>query len=517
MTTRFLLAVPVCVMTLGCQREATAPPAAAKAEAVTPADTSAALVTPVAAPALCPHGVPAEVCTKCDPDLEDVFKEKGDWCGEHGVPESHCKQCNPALDLSKPAAAKELYCGEHGVPEAMCTKCKPQLVAKYIASGDYCREHGLPESVCPFCHPEVARAAGVEPPVFPPPGLTVRLARPEIAERAGLTTAVATEDSFADPIEVVGQIDFDQNRLARLSVAAEAVVSEVKADVGDPVRVGQPLVLLTSAKVGEAQARRAATATRLENARAALAREEALLARSISSRRDVEDARSAVASAEQEHQSASAELRAAGASGTGTGGVYSVRSPIRGVVVARHAAAGQAASPGQILIEVADLATLWAVLDVPEEHAGRVRPGQKVLLRFDRGSHPDVTGQISRVAAAVDKHTRTVRVRVEVPNPTMSLRAGLFVRARIDVGDTRQSLFVPQEAIQRVEGHDIVFVRTGSGIYKPRAVEVRPASRGRAAVLRGLDRGADVVVAGAFLLKTEMLKDSIGAGCADDH
>ncbi len=478
---------------------------------------AAAMASTDGAPALCTHGVPADVCTQCDPDLIEVFKEKGDWCEKHAVPESHCFQCDPKLDFSKRAAVpKELYCAEHGVPEAKCTKCKPQLVAKYIEAGDYCREHGLPESVCPYCHPEIARAAGVEPPAFPPPGLTVRLATPELAGKAGITTELALLEPFADGIEVVGQLEFDSNRLARLSARGEALVSEVKVDLGDVVRKGQPLVVLASAAVGESRAKLAATETRLQNARAALAREESLLTRGISSKRDVEDARAALAAAEQESASALAGLKAAGAS-DGAGGSYSLRSPIGGVVVARQASAGQSASAGDILVEVADISVLWAMLDVPEEHAARVRPGQRVLLRFDRGAHGDVSARVTRVAASVDKHTRAVRVRVEVPNPDQSLRAGLFLRARIEVGGERQTLFVPRDAVQQMEGHTLVFVRTGAGVYVPRAVDVRPASGARFAVLEGLERGAEVVVAGAFLLKTEILKDSIGAGCADDH
>jgi cobalt-zinc-cadmium efflux system membrane fusion protein len=201
----------------------------------------------------------------------------------------------------------------------------------------------------------------------------------------------------------------------------------------------------------------------------------------------------------------------------GAGGSYSLRSPIDGVVVSRQASPGQSAAEGDVLVEVADLSTLWAMLDVPEEHAARVRPGQRVVLRFDRNAHSDVAARVTRIAASVDKHTRTVRARVDVPNPDRSLRAGLFLRARIDTGGQRQTLVLPRDAVQRVEGQDLVFVRTGDGVYEPKAVDVLPATDRRVAVLKGLDRGSEVVVAGAFLLKTEILKDSIGAGCADDH
>jgi cobalt-zinc-cadmium efflux system membrane fusion protein len=275
-----------------------------------PAEVVSARVAQTTGQALCAHGVPAELCTKCNPDLIEVFKAQGDWCAGHGLPESQCKQCNPGLDFTKPAAAtpSATFCKEHGVPEAMCTKCKPSLVAKFIEAGDYCREHGLPESVCPICHPEVAKAAGMAAPTFPPEGTEVRLVRPELAEKAGIATQRAEIRPYADAIEVVGQIEFNENRLAQLSSRGDALVDEVKVDVGDEVRAKQPLVVLTSANVGDAQGRRSAAQIRLDMARAALTREESLLQRGISAKREVDEARANLATAEGELAGASAGL-----------------------------------------------------------------------------------------------------------------------------------------------------------------------------------------------------------------
>ena len=174
-----LLSVTLCCVALvtsaGCKREAKKPDPAETSSKREPEKREDA-----AALNLCEHRVPAELCTQCNPELADVFKEKGDWCQSHGVPESHCYKCNPMLTFSgAPGASAEAWCGEHGVPEAMCTRCKPQLIAKFIEAGDYCREHGLPESVCPLCRPERVKAAGRELPVFPKPGTKVRLASPE--------------------------------------------------------------------------------------------------------------------------------------------------------------------------------------------------------------------------------------------------------------------------------------------------------------------------------------------------
>ncbi len=470
-------------------------------------------------PKLCQHGVPAELCTRCNPELAEVFKAKGDWCNEHGVPESQCLKCNPNLTFAAKAAQgvpAEPWCNEHGVPEARCTKCKPELIAKFIEAGDFCREHGFPESVCPICHPERVKAAGHALPVYPPPGTIVKLPSPDKARLAGIETTVVAPRPFAPGIDVVGQIQFNQNRYAKLSARGEALVLEVKVDIGDEVKKGQPLVVLASSGVGEQQAKLAAAKARLDAAQATLGREQALLESGISSRKSVEAARTEVAAAQAELDAARASLGAAGAGTSGEGGRYVVAAPFDGTVVAREAVAGRSMSAESPLVEVADLSSMWAILDVPEDVAASVRPGQKVTLRLD-GLRGEVReGTISRMGASVDASTRTVRARVDLPNKGGSLRAGLFVRARIEVTGTRSGLLVPRDAIQRAEGRPLVFLKTGAAEFKPIAVELGAQVGNEVEVLAGVPAGAEVATTGAFLLKTEILKDSMGAGCTDD-
>jgi membrane fusion protein, heavy metal efflux system len=413
------------------------------------------------------------------------------------------------------AANAEPWCSEHAVPEAMCTKCRPQLIARFIQAGDYCREHGYPESVCPYCHPEKVKAAGHELPTFPAPGTKVRLASAELEQEAGIATTVVSERAFAATIEAVGQLEFDQNRLARLSARGEATVIEVKVDVGEDVRRGQPLVVLASGAVGGSQSRLAAAEARAQAARAALEREESLAKDGISSRKDVEQAHTELAAAAAERDAARAELRAAGAGDAGGGGRYALVAPFDGTVVARTAVAGRAASPEDALVEVADVRTLWAALEVPEDQAGAVRAGHRVSVRVD-GAGEVREARVTRVAASVDPRTRTVRVRVDLPNGDRSLRAGSFVRGRIEVASPRKALLVPRDAVQRAQEHDLVFVRTAPGQFDPVEVKLGARAGTDVEVVRGLAPGAQVVTTGAFVLKTEILKDSIGAGCADD-
>ncbi|HEY0715105.1 MAG TPA: efflux RND transporter periplasmic adaptor subunit [Polyangia bacterium] len=487
------------------------PPTAPAAPAKSPSQPPSAEVVQ-----LCAHRVPADLCTQCSPELAEVFKEKGDWCAEHGVPESHCFKCNPKLDFTKPApVVASDWCGEHGVPESMCTKCKPELVAKYVEKGDFCREHGFPESVCPICHPEKVRAAGHEPPVFPKPGTKVKLASADTEREIGIESEKVEKRPFANSLEVVGQLQFNENRLARLSARGEGVVVEVKVDIGDDVKRGQTLVLLASGSIGQEQSRIAGTKGRVEAAKAALERERGLLSSGISSRREVEQAQAELTEAQAQLAGGQASLRAAGA-GEGGVGRYTLAAPFPGTVVSRHAVAGQSVAPGHTILEVADLGIMWALLDVPEDKASLVQPGQKVRLTSDAGG-AQLEGIVSRMSAVVDPQTRTVRARVDLPNAKRTLRAGTFVRATIELAAaTGGALLIPRESVQFAEGQQLVFVRTSAGQYDPRPITLGARAGKYVEVARGLSAGEEIVTTGAFLLKTEILKDSIGAGCVDD-
>jgi cobalt-zinc-cadmium efflux system membrane fusion protein len=265
--------------------------------------------------------------------------------------------------------------------------------------------------------------------------------------------------------------------------------------------------------VGSQRAEVAAAQARVDAARAALEREERLVARGVSPRKNLEEARRELLAADAERDAAGAALAAAGAS-SGRGGRHVLKAPFAGTVTARSAVAGRIAAPDEVLVEIADLSRVWAQLDVPESEARSVRAGQRVVLTLDAVRGETLDGRITRVESSVDAATRTVRARVELPNPGHALKAGMLLRAVIEVAPPRAAVLVPARALQRAEGQDLVFVRESERTFRPVAVEVGER-HGAAVAVSGVPAGADVVLEGAFLLKTEILKDSIGAGCCD--
>jgi cobalt-zinc-cadmium efflux system membrane fusion protein len=127
----------------------------------------------------------------------------------------------------------------------------------------------------------------------------------------------------------------------------------------------------------------------------------------------------------------------------------------------------------------------------------------------------DVEGRITWISAEVDPRTRTVSARAELPNPDGRLRANQFVRATVRVAGFDGAVEVPRDALQRLGTDTVVFVRTGEGEYEPRLVSVSRTAGDVVHVNGEIDAGEPVVVEGAYLLKTELSRDAIGAGCCE--
>jgi cobalt-zinc-cadmium efflux system membrane fusion protein len=278
------------------------------------------------------------------------------------------------------------------------------------------------------------------------------------------------------------------------------------------------LVVLASSTVGAEQAQLGGARARIKTAERALERERRLAARGISARRSVEEAEQELAAARAEAGAAAAALGVAG-SVMSEAGRYALTAPFKGSVVARAVAPGKTVAAGETLIEVADIGVIWAELDIPEAQAGDVRRGQPVRITLEGTAAPRgeaLVGTIARVGARVQPNTRTVSARIELPNPGGRLKAGTFIRAVVTIGEPHEGLVVPRESIQRTQGAALVFVKKSDTVYRPVPVEVGSAVGDAVEVVSvDLAPGAEVVTTGAFLLKTEILKESIGAGCCE--
>ena len=189
---------------------------------------------------------------------------------------------------------------------------------------------------------------------------------------------------------------------------------------------------------------------------------------------------------------------------------YALRTLIGGVVVEKHAVLGEAVGRGAPAFVVADLSQVWVDLAVHQHDFARLAVGQEVYLAHCH-DHEGPAGVIGYVAPTVDPHTRTGTARVVLPNPDGHWRPGTFLSAEVVVGRHAAAVVVPRAAVQTVHGHDAVFVDTGAG-FALRPVTLGPADREHVAIAGGLAAGEAVVVAGAFILKSELEKAGFGHG-----
>jgi cobalt-zinc-cadmium efflux system membrane fusion protein len=198
-----------------------------------------------------------------------------------------------------------------------------------------------------------------------------------------------------------------------------------------------------------------------------------------------------------------------------TRSTLAVVSPIAGVVVRRHAVQGESVQATANLFAVADTALMWLWIDVYEDDIDRVKMGQEVVFTASGKAFPS-KGRVTWLGTEVDETTRTTRVRAELANPDGRLRANLFGQAQIRIGDEHRVVVVPKQAVQRKDMIDLVFLPDGEARYRPQRVVTRPSDRPEVLeVAWGLEPGQRVVTKGAFWLKTEIMKGSIGAGCCE--
>jgi cobalt-zinc-cadmium efflux system membrane fusion protein len=257
-----------------------------------------------------------------------------------------------------------------------------------------------------------------------------------------------------------------------------------------------------------------AAATRLEVATAAHQRTKTLNESGIAPDKDLLEARQALDEARSELASARAALGMVGAGEAGAGG-YIVRAPLAGTVIRRGATIGHLVDTSDVLFEIVDTRAMWVEIDVPEDRLNEVASGQAVTILLDASPGREWKGRIDYLAPEVDPRTRTARARARLDNADGSLRANLYGRALVELGEARPTVMVPKEAVQRAGGASLVFVRLADDVFEARRVKIGLSEGNLVELSTGVKSGEPVATRGSFLLKTETLKGAIGAGCCD--
>lgn len=337
----------------------------------------------------------------------------------------------------------------------------------------------------------------------------------EEAARAGIKTEAIQAQKLSTTISVTASIQADQDRIARVAPRTEARITSAPAKLGDRVRQGQVLASLDSVDVGEAYANLVQARSELRIAEADLQRAESLVKDEIIPRKDFLKAQSDREKASASVRAASDKLRMLGGNpSAGERGVsgFSVVAPFSGVVIEKKATIGDLATPSEPLFTVADLSRVWILADLPETALAHVRLGAQARVTVPSYPAETFSGRVSHIGAALNKDTRTVAARIEVPNADGRLKPDMFATAVIEIGsDNREVISLPDPAIVILQGQPSIFVFE-QGAYVARAVQPGERSGGRTVVTAGIKPGDQVVTAGAYELKARKQKSQLGHG-----
>lgn len=360
---------------------------------------------------------------------------------------------------------------------------------------------------------------------------------PQQLDAAGVTLGDVALRRLDAELRTTGEVDYEQDRVAHVGPRVDGRVVQVLARLGDQVVRGDVLAKIDSVELGEARSRYLAARSREELARASHEREQALFDQRISSKQKLEEAETEFREASAHRQGAAETLRLFGlkpdeiqwtsdAEADGgdcglptSGSLLEIVSPLDGRVVAKHVTLGELASPEDVLFTVADLDTVWVWIDVFERDLASVHEEDGVEVGVDSYPGRTFSGKVSYLASEVAPETRTVRARIDVPNPERLLRPGMFADVRLTDphGDGGAPVpAVPASALVRRGDAHLVFIPLEDGgdgsRFRAHAVDIGRRAGGWVEVVSGLEVGQPIVVTGAFFLKSELSGAELGGG-----
>ncbi len=376
-------------------------------------------------------------------------------------------------------------------------------------------EHKIPTFTCDECRYEVG----------------VVKVSPDLVEEGLIGIEEVGLQPLQTAIELTGEIQFDEKLVAHISPPLTGIIRHVNIDLQEEVKKGRVLLTMTSVELAGSGGDYLKAAAVLDAAAQNLERQEELLEAGGTSQKEVLEARAAYEEARIEAEAAEQKLVGLGIGpgavkslSAGGGGIkkglFSLRSPIKGTVLMLHAVKGELAGPGEDVVVVGDIGTVWVWVDIYEDYL------REVIEAYDAGSLSAVVevkaypgelfpARVDFISDLMDESTRTIRARLTIDNDGTMLRPGMFASVSLMVPTEESVIAVPIGAVLADEGREFVFVHHQDGFYARRPVSTGRRFGGLVEITSGLDAGQSIVTVGAFLLKSDVLRSKMGAGCAD--
>jgi membrane fusion protein, heavy metal efflux system len=306
----------------------------------------------------------------------------------------------------------------------------------------------------------------------------------------------ATEYLAAPSLSVTGTVSPDVSRTVPVISLASGRVVEIRARLGDRVQKGQVLLRVQSPDIAVAFSdyRKAVADEMLASKQ--LERAQLLYDRGAISLGNLQLAQDTEAKAKVDVETALEHLRVLGVDERHPGGIVDIKAPVSGIITDQQVtnAAGVQGLSGANPFTISDLSSIWILCDVFENDLGNVRIGQTADIALN--AYPDkiYTGKISNIGPILDPNLRTAKVRVQVANPDLLMRVGMFVTATFHGQKKVKCAAVPTTAILHLHDRDWVYVPAGNNKFRRLEVKAGASLPDKMQEIRsGIDPGQAVV------------------------
>ncbi len=352
---------------------------------------------------------------------------------------------------------------------------------------------------------------------------------PQEQATAKIETEPAVLSREPEMLRVKGRIAIDDSRTWRLGVRTTGSVTKVFVGLGDAIKKGQILARFHADEVRDTRAMYRVAVSERQRAESMAAqaqrnldRAKRLLELKAGSVQQVEMAQQEVIGAKAAIQKAEIEVDRTKdlleddlkvpAEPTAnrqdeTEDEVPIIAPADGFILEKTITPGRTIEPNSVTFVIGDLTRIWMLASVKQEDLSKLRTGQSASVKVGDGAA--IAGKITNLGQQFDPVTRVMQVRIELPNPNNVLRPEMLADADIPVGAGKPVLQISSDAVQQVNGEDVVFVRTAPNRFAVRPVRTAETSGAKTPILEGVQAGDQVAVKGSFVLKSQLLKASL--------
>ncbi len=342
----------------------------------------------------------------------------------------------------------------------------------------------------------------------------------EAYANGNLKVAVLGQDTYLPKLQTTAVISADPQKIAQVGSYMAGRVAAINVRLGDRVQKGQPLIEVDSIEMHQVSTEYRTALAQAQQANDTLARQELLSKEHVNAAQDLFKARTAARQASATFDEAEEHLGFLGLDaatisalrhGRNIGPLRSiVRAPIAGGVAALSVSIGQVLGGKEQLVTLVNTDPVWATLRLFESDLHDIALGSQVEFSVPTYPGRHFFGTISAMSNLIDETTRSIEVRTCLQNADGSLKPGMSAVASMALAADGQGDWLPAEAVQQHGTHDIVFVQQRPLVFAATWVTVATQRAGFVKVTSGLKPGSTVVVDGAFLLRGELERSSLG-------